>query len=160
MDSKKIAEILKDQNSNFEYVKQAVLAIESAEDFFDIKAYGEKPRKIGIYDDSIKKHITKFDDNTLLHIVKSTFTDTSLLSSMQATIIAVDEIIERKATEVQKKIVDIFDKCSIHYDVGHINYTNSVHEYFIGAFKLFEAEAKEYMRKKLRKDILREMKSF
>lgn len=157
---KEIIEILKDDKSSSEKVEQAVLNIDSAEAFFGVKAYGEEPKKVAAYDDSIKKHIKEFDDTTLLHIVQTTFTDTSLLSSMQATIIAVDEIIERKATEIQNKVIDIFDKCSVYYDVGHINYTNSVHEYFIRAFKLFEAEAKKYMKKKIRKDIQREMKFF
>jgi ankyrin repeat protein len=157
---KEIQEILKDEKSSFEKVKQAIMSIDSAEEFFNVKAYGETPEKIPFYDNSIKRHIKKFDNNTLLHIVNSTFTNTSLLSSMQATIIAVDEIIERKATDIQKKIVDTFDKCSTHYDVGHINYTNSVHEYLIGAFKSFEKDAQKYIKKKIREDIQEEMSSF
>lgn len=89
--------------------------------------------KLPILDEAIKKHLQELSDETLLQIFQMSF-KTVGEDNFTATILALKEIIRRKKTNTQIKLVGLFKKTYETYDAGHRYCANSVHDQIIDDF--------------------------
>ena len=122
--------------------------------FFTIQTEDEGITEIEILDNAIKKHIKKLSEETLVTIFEMTFKSVGF-DNYNAALLVLEEIIERKNIDTQKKIIKQFYNACEDYETGHRFWGYTVHDQLIDdLFSQFTSEALYELLKKAPSDML------
>lgn len=122
--------------------------------YFGIQTEDEEITEIDILDDTIQKHIKKLSEKTLVVIFEMTFKSVGY-DNYKATLVVLEEIIDRKDITTQQKIIKKFYKACEYYDAGHRFWGYTVHDQLIDdLFAQFTSEALYQLLKKASTDML------